>query len=214
MPNDTDLYDFFVSYASADNKPTAANPLGIISELVNGILAEHQTFTGGPKLTCFLDTDAIRHGHDWQHTLHDGIAKSRAFVAFLSPNYFASEWCQREWRAWTEHEISIHILSQGSRPVYIIEVPGYDSHHIPPSKVADDIRSLLASRTPAERVAGNPAATIKQIRRTQHQPVQPFYDTGRNLLRRDDLDRVLKSLATDLNTLSATVKAAVLSNAG
>ena len=44
MPRDADLYDFFVSYARQDNRH------GWISGIVEELLVEHRTFTGGRRL--------------------------------------------------------------------------------------------------------------------------------------------------------------------
>ncbi len=88
MPGDPDEFDFFVSYAHDDD----ANCW--ITAFVAELRAEHQKFSGGRELTCFFDKPNIRSGDDWQHRLHDGLAKSRLFLAFVSPRYFASEWCR------------------------------------------------------------------------------------------------------------------------
>ncbi len=117
MKRDSDLYDFFVSYARADNSG------GWISGFVEELLAEHRRFTGGQTLTPFFDTLDIHSLDDWQHRLYEGLARSRLFLAFLSP-YFASPWCQREWRTWIDTEIAKHILAGGAAPIYIVEVPG------------------------------------------------------------------------------------------
>ena len=119
MPTDQTAYEFFVSYASADN--TA----GWVTHFIGELLAEHAKFFPGRTLHEFFDKKAIGPGRDWEHTLHHGIARSRLFLAFISPNYFASEWCRKEWRAWIDTEISKHILTEGVRPVYLVEVTGF-----------------------------------------------------------------------------------------
>lgn len=79
MPRDPDEYDFFVSYARADNRD------GWISGFVEELLAEHRKFTGGRSLVPFFDKQDIRGLDDWQHRLHHGLAASRLFLAFISP---------------------------------------------------------------------------------------------------------------------------------
>ncbi len=86
MPRDADEFDFFVSYARADNSG------GWITRFVEELLAEHRKFSGGRELTYFFDKNDIRSFDDWQHRLDDGLAKSRLFLAFISPNFFASEY--------------------------------------------------------------------------------------------------------------------------
>ncbi|MHC1769484.1 MAG: toll/interleukin-1 receptor domain-containing protein [Verrucomicrobiia bacterium] len=106
MNHDIDCYDFFVSYARADNTK------GWITQFITELKAEHaKVLPGRPPLKEFFDKNDIRAGRDWEHTLHQGIARSRLFLAFISPSYFASEWCRREWRAWIDTEIAKHILT-------------------------------------------------------------------------------------------------------
>jgi hypothetical protein len=105
MPRDSDLFDFFVSYARADNRD------GWISGFVEELLAEHRRFSGGRTLTPFFDERDIHSLDDWQHRLSDGLARSRLFLAFLSPNYFARPWCRQEWRTWIDTELAaVHHL--------------------------------------------------------------------------------------------------------
>ncbi|RPJ60464.1 MAG: hypothetical protein EHM23_10250 [Acidobacteria bacterium] len=52
------------------------------------------------------------------------MVKSRLFLAFISPHYFTSEWCCREWRAWIDTEIANRILAGGAAAIYIIDVKG------------------------------------------------------------------------------------------
>jgi hypothetical protein len=125
MPTNPDHYDLFISYAHDDND-------GCITRFLEELQAAHRRFTGkrtdvegdaGADLTLFFDRHAIRSLDDWQHRIADGLAHSRLFLAFLSPRYFASEWCRREWKTWIDHEIAKHILSQGAAPIYVVEVP-------------------------------------------------------------------------------------------
>src|SRR4051794_23315627 len=119
MPGDIH-YDFFVSYASANNHE------GWVDAFVRELVAEHKRFTGGRELTYFLDRHCVQDFSHWHAEIFNkGLTKSRFFLAFLSPNYFASDICRREWRAWIEQEIAMHILSAGSAPIYFVEVPGF-----------------------------------------------------------------------------------------
>ena len=128
-------YDFFVSYARKDNAT------GWITEFVETLLAEHRRYTAGRTLKEFFDHKDIKPGADWEHSLHQGLARSRLFLAFISPHNFASEWCRREWRAWIEHEIAQHILTEDVRPVFLVEVPGFEG------------KSTLSEQEVAQKIA-------------------------------------------------------------
>ena len=194
MPQDADLYDCFVSYARADNAG------GWISGFVEALRAEHGKFSGGRALTCFFDKHNIGSLDDWEHRIHEGLSKSRLFLAFLSPAYFASEWCRREWHTWIDLEIAKHILSAGAAPVYIVEVPGLlGKPELAEHEVAQRVAELC--RLPPDDSIFMEAVShlVKQFRRRQFNAVQPYYDGGLDALRRGDLREVLQSLARDLD---------------
>ena len=201
MSRDADSYDFFVSYARADNAA------GWISGFVEGILAEHKAFSGGRELTCFFDKEEIRNGHDWRHRIGHGVAESRVFLAFVSPRYFASEWCRREWRAWIDTEIAKHVFSNGAMPVYIVEVPGFEGDGAVRS-VSEGIAKLCELPEPFDAFLDDASPVIGQLRRRQFESVCPFYSGGMEALRSADLRRVLEALAKDLDTRTALVRQA------
>jgi hypothetical protein len=119
MPTNTDL-DFFVSYARRDNTD------GWITRFLKALQAEHRAFSGDREFKLFFDKDDIRSLDDGQHRIYGSLADSRLFLAFVSPLYFASEWCRREWRNWIDVEIAKHILTDVTAPIYIVEVRWYE----------------------------------------------------------------------------------------
>jgi hypothetical protein len=145
MPRDTDQYDFFVSYARDDDRKSG----GWIAGFVDELCAAHRKFSGGRALVPFFDRHAINTGADWQLYLAHGLAHSRLFLAFISPNYFASEWCRKEWRVWIDLEIAKHILTEGVAPIYIIDVPGFvGKSALPERQVAQEIARLCGLPEP------------------------------------------------------------------
>ena len=201
MPTHDASFDFFVSYARADNTQ------GWITAFVEELLAEHRRFAPGRALSPFFDQHAITTGADWQHYLAHGVAHSRLFLAFISPGYFASEWCRKEWRAWIDAEIAQHILTAGVRPINIVEVPGLTGQgQLSDQALAEQLAGLspLADGARAKILAETPPV-LKHLRRRQltHNQtfcdVQSFYDAGLDSLRREDLRRVLNDLARNLD---------------
>ncbi len=174
MPHDTDRFDIFVSYARANN---AAN---WISDFVENLRAEYRALTGGSDLRVFFDKHDIQTGHDWQHRILHGVADSRMFVAFLSPEYLKSEWCRREWGQWIDTEIAKHVFSDGAAPVYVVPVPGFEN----------------ASEALEQEIASVWEPThLDHLRRCQFVSVQPFHQEGVRFLLTEDLRKVLASLA-------------------
>lgn len=190
MPRDIE-YDFFVSFASADNRE------GWVDAVVNELVAEHARFTGGRTPTYFLDRAEIRHLSHWHAEIFNkGLARSRFFLAFLSPNYFASEVCRKEWRAWIEQEISLHILTGGAAPIYFVEVPGFLSKPmLPEHEVAAKVAELCGFPA-SERFATDLSPVVKEARRRQLvNLVQPLKNAGVRALQEADLKTTLAKLA-------------------
>jgi len=204
MPRDPDQFDFFVSYARKDNRE------GWITGFIEELLDAHRKFSGERQLVPFFDKEDICSLDDWQHRLYHGLAASRLFLAFISPSYFASEWCRREWRNWIDLEISKHILSSGVAPIYIVEVPGLLSG-TDEQEVARQVAQLYELPTPQDAVLQDISPVVHQVSRRQINEVQPFYQAGVNALRQDNLRSVLEKLARDLDERVDAVRRAALS---
>ena len=199
--HDPDSFDFFVSYARADNAT------GWITRFVEELLAEHRTFAAGRELHPFFDEHAITTGADWRHYLARGVARSKLFLAFISPAYLASEWCRKEWRAWIDAEIARHILTAGVRPVYIVEVPGLTgSGQLSDTALAESLAAFFALEDPAKaKLLAEVPPVLANLRRRQLSANRPypdlraFLDAGRDALRLADLRQTLAALARDLD---------------
>jgi len=193
MPLDSDQFDFFVSYARRDNAE------GWITRFLEALQAEHRAFTGGRDFRMFFDKSDIGSLDDWQHSIYGSLAGSSLFLAFVSPAYFASDWCRREWRTWIDVEIAKHVLSAGAAPIYIVEVP-WLGQSMTEQQVAQAIAQLtrqsLASLRPG--LAADALKVADEMSQRQLTMVQPFYSQGLDALRREDLRKILATLATDL----------------
>jgi tetratricopeptide (TPR) repeat protein len=133
-------------------------------------------------------------------------------VAFISPNYFASDWCRREWRAWIDTEIAKHILSAGTAAIYIVEVPGLlGAGQLAEDVVASRVADLCAVKLPGDDFVESVAQVVRELRRRQLNVVQPFYRQGVDAFRREDLHRVLADLAKDLDERVDLARRAALS---
>jgi hypothetical protein len=74
----------------------------------------------------FFDRSGIRAMDDWEHRILRGLRSSKAMVALLSPAYFASEFCRREWKALLDHEHDRAMAGEGIAPVYLADVPRFE----------------------------------------------------------------------------------------
>jgi len=99
-------YDLFISYAHRDNAR------GQVRELRDAISEDFEKFAGR-NLTIFFDEHDIPSMADWEKRIAQGLRESRLFLAVLSPNYFASAYCRREWEEYVRYEAMRQCLGAG-----------------------------------------------------------------------------------------------------
>lgn len=112
-------YDLFISYAHKDNAR------GQVGELRDAILADFHQFAGR-GLNIFFDEHDIPSMADWEGRIARGLRESRLFLAVLSPDYFASAYCRREWEEYVRYEAMRQCLGEGVAPVYFVELDSFD----------------------------------------------------------------------------------------
>ncbi len=207
MSDNQTNYDIFISYARVDNAESW------IKAYVDALVAEFRRITGGRELRYFWDTERIPDFSHWQMEIfNEGIAKSKLFLAFLSPNYLVSKVCQREWRAWIEREIGMHILTKGASPIYIVEIPAMFGNPMPPEhKTARLVAELCKLPLPHDPFIREAEGVIREFRRRQLHDVQPFYQAGLNALLQNDLKSQLEKLAREIDTKSEQIRRAAAS---
>lgn len=83
---------FFTSYASRDQEVDKLDKVvERLSELVVGELGH-----GDKKAIGFFALDDIKTGTEWEKVLGDAVGSDRVIVCFLSPSYFNSQYCAKE----------------------------------------------------------------------------------------------------------------------
>lgn len=167
MPLADDIpFDLFVSYAHVDNGD------GWVTRLVDAIRTHHQSFSSR-KLSVFFDIQKIENMHDWELRILTGLKQSKVLLAILSPAYFASPYCRKEWRVYLEHEITRAMFGQSIGAIYYVQVPWIPQGEPPPANRGwiDDIRA---------RQFCNP---------------EPWFDRGAHILQENDIRSQLDKLA-------------------
>ena len=96
-----DEFDLFISYAHTDDRGAHA---GKVTALVEAIKADYLRVTGTP-LRVFFDTQEIRSMDAWEARILTGLGQSKMMVAILSPSYFGSACCLKEWEIYVETEL-------------------------------------------------------------------------------------------------------------
>ena len=118
-------YELFISYAHRDNFGNPGDDVSRIQAVKLAIEREYREMTG-EEVRIFLDEDAIRTGDDWRQRILLGLRQSKMLLAFVSTNYFKSEYCRLEWEHYIQTELSQALPGDGIAPVYIIRCAEFD----------------------------------------------------------------------------------------
>jgi TIR domain len=94
-----DDYDVFLSYARTDEQNHQ-----FVSKLVSEMERQFQSQAGQPLRT-FVDTKEIATAQLWDERIRGALEASTFMIAVLTPLYFTSEWCGREWDHFQEREV-------------------------------------------------------------------------------------------------------------
>ncbi|MEC4747927.1 toll/interleukin-1 receptor domain-containing protein [Methylomicrobium sp. Wu6] len=113
-------YAVFVSYAHIDDSD------GWVTELISAIEEEHSRFSPVPLLI-FFDRDEIQTMADWEHRILTGLRDAELMLVVVSPAYFESRYCRKEWEIYLEHELDRAFPGEGVAPVYIVKVPSFET---------------------------------------------------------------------------------------
>jgi tetratricopeptide (TPR) repeat protein len=135
-PSRPGRYDLFISYAHADDTE------GTVTALVEEIKARQRRIDGQP-MRIFFDREAIRDMNDWEMRIRTGLRESRVMIAMLSPAYFESTYCRKEWEWFADHETERAMTGEAIAPIYTIKVPGFDTD---PEDIPDDWKRNLKRR--------------------------------------------------------------------
>lgn len=111
-------YDYFISYARRDNNG------GFIDEFVERLenSPEFEELLGR-KPRVFFDKEPICDADAWERKTRAGIAASRFMILFLSPTYFQSEYCAREFVWQSDRETRSSVFGEGAALIQIDETP-------------------------------------------------------------------------------------------
>jgi tetratricopeptide (TPR) repeat protein len=170
-------YDLFISYAHADNTR------GQVRDLCDAVRQDFRRFAGR-DLEVFFDEAAIPTMADWERRIAQGLRESRLFLAVLSPGYFASAYCLREWDEYVRYEAMRQCLGEGVAPVYFVELPGLDRGAVAPA-----IAPLVAEMRKRQWCDLASQAPV---------PIVPWHDAGRRALEDKEVARRLASLKAQM----------------
>ncbi len=114
-------FDLFVSYGHADDRD------GSVTALVEHIRREHEQFVPTEPMKIFYDIWGIRDGDDWQRRIYKGLIESKAMLAVLSPAYFNSQWCRREYDTFVQQQLKKLYPGEPIQAIYIQAHADFDA---------------------------------------------------------------------------------------
>ncbi|MCE2811165.1 MAG: toll/interleukin-1 receptor domain-containing protein [Planctomycetaceae bacterium] len=120
-------YELFISYAHRDNHGNTGDQLEPIQAVKLAIEQEYRAVTG-KEVNIFLDVNAIETGEYWRTKILTGLKSSKMLLAFVSDNYFRSEYCRLEWEQYVQTEIAQALPGDGILPIYIVKSPSFDEN--------------------------------------------------------------------------------------
>jgi tetratricopeptide (TPR) repeat protein len=172
-------YDLFISYAHLDNARHQ------VRELRDAILEDFEGFAGR-SLKIFFDEEDIPGMSAWESRIARGLRESRLFLAVLSPNYFDSEYCRKEWDEYIRYEAMRQCLGEGVAPVYFIELPGLESNKLD-ARIKDWVAETREGRQWFDFASQSPIQ------------LKPWHDVGKRALEDSHVAERLQSLKSELD---------------
>ncbi len=98
-------YDIFLSY-------TRKHPHSQwVNEIFYPLFVPYVEDALNSKINIFKDDNEIRSGSDWEKVILNSLLQSRIMVPILSPSYFMSEWCKREFQVFHYRQIKQGFMS-------------------------------------------------------------------------------------------------------
>lgn len=124
----------FWSYVHADNEAEGQR----ISRLARDVEKQFEMLTG-ELLEVFLDRDAIKWGEDWRERIDSSLASVAFFIPVLTPRYFMSPECRREFQFFARRAVQLGIRDL-ILPLLYVDVPGLQAE-----SPSDEIMLLVQS---------------------------------------------------------------------
>lgn len=158
MSEDPVPVQIFISYARDDDDPPPEGPetAGFVSTLHDQLLFEFKRL-GHPRPKLWRDTKKIEKADQFASRIVQAINESSLLLVVLSTNWMASDWCQRELKAFAERwrgdsareriiVVSKRYVDRDRRPSLLQGQTGYDFFRRPGDPSAGELEQEYFSR--------------------------------------------------------------------
>lgn len=171
-------FDIFISYAHADDEG------GFVRALRDEVDAAFRR--DGRAVSIFFDRESIRIGSLWDARIKQGLLHSAVMLVCESPNYWASEFCRREWTTFMSRELTD---SQQIASVWLVDVPQTGApegswRRTLSAIQASDLRHVFREGAPALAAAG--VSSVKEALWNGLEKAAAGIDVPGNLKRHND----------------------------
>ncbi len=108
---------------------------------------------------------------DWEHRIYQGLRHSKVMLAVLSPAYFQSDYCKKEWERFIDLEQQRRVPGEAIAPIYTATHPDFEPN-------VDELFEHW----------------LKNLKRRQYVDARPWWQEGQAALQREDVRRKLQKL--------------------
>ena len=165
---------FFMSYARADSAD--GRFARFVRDLSDELARLDPDIT--PQDAGFFDTRSIEVGDPWPWSLVNGLRTCKVFLAAYSPNYFASEYCGREWAFFKARLDRYARARNRPAPPLIIPVLWMPPPELPPA--ATDLQYTHADL--GEAYAKEGLLYLMRLKRCEDEYQETLVRLGRRLI--------------------------------
>lgn len=125
----------FWSYVHADDE----TDMGRVQQLAHDIVANYEALSA-ESIRLFLDRDDIHWGDTWREGVNEALTNVAFFVAVLTPRYFRSAECRREFQFFADRAESLGV-TQIIMPILYIDVPALHED-TSPDPIVEAVKSI------------------------------------------------------------------------
>jgi hypothetical protein len=127
-------YDIFLSY-------NRKHPHGQwVNDIFYPLVIPYIEDATNKEVKVFKDDREILSGAQWERTILRALLKSRMMISILSPSYFMSEWCKKEFQIMHYRQIQLGFMSDANPNGIIVPIRINDGDFFP--KCVSKIQSL------------------------------------------------------------------------
>lgn len=188
--------DIFISYARDDDLPPPDRPdkKGFVTFLYESIQYEFRDL-GPDRPKIWRDTKRISDGDQFSPALEKALKEASTLLVVLSPNWMASEWCNRELETFARYHntdgvlqriivVSKHHIDFDARPTLLRGQTGFEfyARNKDPDDIAGDIEFFDRGEARDERYWQKVKALVAHMLKRKPAPSAPAYPpSGRTI---------------------------------